>query len=260
MIVLNRRTKAAAIVLLAALLSARDGAVVWAAMEADQCVVGIDAGHSPDSPGATSARGKGEWDFNLRLAREFAAAVNGTGWAKAFLINGNGETPTLTQRAPRAKELGATVFYSIHHDSVQPQYLTPWVHEGRERFYTDMIDGYSIFISATGSHPRDSLALAQTLGQELTMQGYHPSLHHAEPVKGENRDLVDRGLGIYRFDELAVLRTASLPALLFEAGVIVNKDEEERLETYGYREGLVAALTQSVLDFCMLNDMSGDGL
>jgi N-acetylmuramoyl-L-alanine amidase len=43
-------------------------------------------------------------------------------------------------------------------------------------------------------------------------------LHHAEPVAGESRELIDRALGIYRYDELAVLRTATMPAVLFEAG------------------------------------------
>lgn len=33
-----------------------------------------------------------------------------------------------------------------------------------------------------------------------------PSLHHAEPIHGENRELLDTTLGIYRFDDLTVLK------------------------------------------------------
>ena len=39
-----------------------------------------------------------------------------------------------------------------------------------------------------------------------------PTFHHAEPIKGENRELVNRDLGIYRFDDLIVLKSAATPA------------------------------------------------
>ena len=52
--------------------------------------------------------------------------------------------------------------------------------------------------------------------------GEKPSLYHAEPIAGENRPLLDRRLGVHRFDGLAVLKTATMPAVLVEAGVIVN--------------------------------------
>jgi hypothetical protein len=52
--------------------------------------------------------------------------------------------------------------------------------------------------------------------------------HHAEPIKGENRELVNPELGIYRFDDLIVLKSAAMPAALLECGVIVNRSEESR--------------------------------
>jgi N-acetylmuramoyl-L-alanine amidase len=219
----------------------------------DSCVVGIDAGHSVGQAGATSARGRTEWTFNRRLAGEVANAINDTGVASAFLINPDGETITLAERPRRAKKGGAGLFLSIHHDSAQPQYLKPWRFDGGEGLTADGIHGYSIFVSRTGSHPEESLRFAQGLAGALRAMGYTPTLHHAEPIKGENRELIDRDSGIYRFDELAVLRTAELPALLFEAGVIVNRNEEALLDTPKYRGGLTDALTQAVLDYCALN-------
>ena len=58
--------------------------------------------------------------------------------------------------------------------------------------------------------------------------GEKPSLYHAEPIAGENRLALDRRLGVHRFDGLAVLKTATMPAVLVEAGVIVNPDDEAR--------------------------------
>ncbi|MCF8481436.1 MAG: N-acetylmuramoyl-L-alanine amidase [Rhodospirillum sp.] len=220
----------------------------------DRCVIGIDVGHSLDKPGATSARGMTEWTFNRRLAGEVAQAITETGAASAVLINGEGRSMALADRPRLAKEGGAGLFLSIHHDSAQPQFLKPWRHDGKEGLTADDISGYSIFVSSTGSHPVQSLRMAKGLAGELRAAGYAPTLHHAVPIKGESRELIDREGGIYRFDELAVLRTAEIPALLFEAGVIVNRWEEARLESAPYRGGLINAVTQAVLDYCALTD------
>jgi N-acetylmuramoyl-L-alanine amidase len=42
----------------------------------------LDVGHTPESPGATSARGMVEYDFNLRLARRIERAMREGGLRK----------------------------------------------------------------------------------------------------------------------------------------------------------------------------------
>ena len=71
-----------------------------------------------------------------------------------------------------------------------------------------------------------SLRYATTLGTALLKKGFTPSLHHAEPIAGENRELLIPEKGIYIFDELIVLKTATSPAVLLEAAVIVNPDDD----------------------------------
>ena len=58
-----------------------------------------------------------------------------------------------------------------------------------------------------------------------------PTLHHAEKIPGEGRKLMDKDLGLYEFDDLIVLKTAAMPAVLLECGVIVNRSEEASLQT-----------------------------
>jgi len=188
--------------------------------------IAIDVGHFHEKPGATSARGVAEFHYNLQLAREVKAALRGAGHATR-LIGEDGMATDLHARAPRAK--GMNLFISVHHDSVQPQFLETWEHEGMERRFTDRYAGFSLFVSRLNPGLETSLACASAVGRALRAAGFTPSRYHADPIPGENRPFADEDNGVHYFDNLVVLRTATIPALLFEAGVIVNRDEELRM-------------------------------
>ena len=92
--------------------------------------------------------------------------------------------------------------------------------------------------------------LRLVIGAALLAGGFAPSLYHAEPIPGEGRPLLDRRLGILRFDKLVVLRTAAMPAVLLEAAVIVNRQEEEEARGPAFLKRMAAAVTRAVLQFC----------
>jgi N-acetylmuramoyl-L-alanine amidase len=60
---------------------------------------------------------------------------------------------------------------------------------------------------------------------------------------------MDAQLGVYRFDQLVLLRTTGIPSVLVEAGVIVDRDEERRLANAGYRKRIAQALSRGVTAF-----------
>ena len=64
------------------------------------------------------------------------------------------------------------------------------------------------------------------------------------------RKLLDAERGIYRFDELVVLRSATMPAVLLEAGVIVNRAEEARLRQPAYRQRIATAISTALRAYC----------
>lgn len=212
--------------------------------------VALDIGHDKVWPGATSGRGLTEFSYNLALGQLARSALKAAGFTQTFLINEDGAKIPLSRRPDIAREQGASIFISLHHDSVQPQYLSQWIFEGASRSYSDKFRGYGVFVSASSHWARASLSLAEDLGRSLEAQGLRPSMHHAEPIPGENRVLLNPTLGIYRFDELAVLRGATTPALLLEAGVIVNRDEEKAIQTGLYRPKIAAALVEAITRFC----------
>lgn len=207
--------------------------------------VALDVGHSHARPGATSARGVPEFDFNLKLAQAIAAELEKAGVA-VRPIGADGLADDLRARAPQAA--GAQLLLSIHHDAVQPKYLRQWRHEGVTRPYSDRFRGHSLFISGRNPQEARSLHCAARIGRALRRAGFTPTRHHAEPIDGEARPWADYAAGAHYYDGLAVLKEATVPAVLFEAGVIVHREEEQRLSQDGRRARMAQAAARGVLD------------
>jgi N-acetylmuramoyl-L-alanine amidase len=203
----------------------------------------IDIGHTPEAAGALSARGIYEYEFNLRLATQVRNALVAAGFTSTYLMRMRGANRTLEQRADRANRMGAELFVSIHHDSVQDKYLRTWKYKGHSYQYSDRFKGYSVFVSYANAHVEESRRFAVDLAAELKRQGLSFTTHHAEKIEGENRRLIEPDLGVYRYDELVVLKRSNAPAVLLEAGVIVNREEELVMATPEFRE----RVAQSVL-------------
>ena len=201
--------------------------------------VAIDVGHSLQAPGATSARGRPEFEFNRELAQAIGRAVEAQG-LRARLIGADGAETGLGRRPARGR--GASFFLSVHHDSVQPQFLQVWVHDGAQRLYSDRYAGFSLFVSRRNAALQASLRCASRLGEELRRAGFRPSLYHAEPIPGEMKPFADHANGVHYYDNLAVLKRAASPAVLLEAGVIVNRDEEAALAERDTRLRMAAAV------------------
>ncbi len=234
----------------AAMSSISSGSIERVGCDAPQFVVAVDVGHSRSKPGTTSTRGVPEYEFNIRLAKEFVDRLKVDGYTSAFLIDPDNSVISLQERTNRAIKAKADVFISIHHDTMQEHYLEPWEHNGQTYLHSKKFSGYSIFVSSQTSHAAQNLSLAQVLGESLRSKGLTPTLHHAEPIQGENRTLLNQELGIYDFPQLSVLRRAQYPAILFEAGIILNRDEEEKLNDYAYRKLLISSLTTMVAGAC----------
>ena len=209
-------------------------------------VVALDIGHTPSKGGAVSARGVSEYEFNRRLVAELFAQLQALGFRHSFIINPKGEEIRLAQRSAEANAQNADLFLAIHHDSVKDRFLKSWELNGKTQKYCDDFHGYSIFFSNKNAKAAESLAFASKLGQSLLDIGFTPTLHH---IAQENRPIVDKGKGIYSFDDLVVLKTAKMPAALLECGVIVNRTEEENLNNLAYRKRLVEAICRAIQDF-----------
>ncbi|MDF2868416.1 MAG: cell wall hydrolase [Gammaproteobacteria bacterium] len=181
-------------------------------------VIVIDTGHSLAHYGALSASGKTEFSFNQRLAKLIADNLTQAGH-QVIRMGEDGKMDFLLNRVRHTDK--ANLFVSIHHDSIQQA----WQDAGRQHEFS----GYAVFVSTENPYYHDSLRCALAIGQALQAAGKLPSLYHATAIPGENRPLLDAQYGIHRYDNLAVLKKAQSPAILIEAGVIVNPIEERQL-------------------------------
>ncbi len=220
----------------------------------------VDVGHTADVPGALSARGIPEYTFNLQLADAVKQALVEAGFDNTVrLITATAPWPGLVERATRANDMHADLFIAIHHDSVPDHLLETWQYDGQENHFSDRFTGYAIFISNDNADRRGSLAFGRVLGEELQARGQHYTPHYTLPLMGRYRhELVDAGSGVYRYDQLIVLKQTRMPAVLLEAGSIVNRQEELQLASSERRLLISKAVAAAVEDFCAARARQSD--
>ena len=166
-----------------------------------------------------------------------------------FLINPQGEKISLEARAEMINAAGPDLLISIHHDSVQPVYLSEWTWKGAPAQFCDRYRGYSIFISDKNVMRDAGRSFAAVLDNQLRKSGFVPSAHHSEPIRGEGKKPVDVRAGVYRFDDLSVLSHARCPAVLLECGIIRNRSEETLLRSRPYRQRMARSIASAVSAF-----------
>jgi N-acetylmuramoyl-L-alanine amidase len=214
----------------------------------------IDVGHSEKSPGATSARGALEFDFNMRLASDIYHHLTEMGFTRTVLLVSQGaQHHSLATRVARANQSGADLFLSIHHDSVPDRMLQSWEFDGTSRRYNDQYPGHSIFVSIDNPDYQSSLLFATNIGKELKARGMKYTPHYTDAIMGSRRRLlVDSEAGVYRYDQLIVLRQTHMPAVLLEAGSIVNRNEELELQKPERHKLIAAAVGEALDHYCQL--------
>ncbi len=180
----------------------------------------LDVGHTAESEGAISARNVSEFVFNLK-------------------------------RVDAANNLPADLLLSIHHDSVPNKFLEDWEFEGKKSHFSDRFSGYSVFVSRNNPDFRTSLSFAELIGKEMKAQGLDYARQYTQAIMGRyQRPLLNKETGVYRYDELIVLRKTRMAAALLEAGSIINRDEELKMSSPERRDIISSGVTAAVKEFC----------
>ena len=212
----------------------------------------LDVGHTAESEGATSARNVAEFVFNLRLARRIEEKLKAEGFAETRLLLTEGKArPSLAKRVAAANDLHANLFLSIHHDSVPNSLLEDWEFEGKKSHFSDRFSGYSVFVSRNNPDFKTSLSFAELVAKEMKAQGLQYAQQYTLAIMGRyQHPLLNKETGVYSYDQLVVLRSTRMPAVLLEAGSIINRDEELKMDSPERRDIISGAVAAAAKEFC----------
>lgn len=242
-----------------------------------QPIIVLDAGHEPSKSGARGSCQKKEVVYNdelvafvqRALAKDYQVILTRHNSKELDAVN-----PTLIHSLPAkdrkrwtqnksllarpaiANRKQADLFISIHHDSTleKQQRSNPDLCQGHggktlsAAFKKKYNIGYNVFIYQQGQSPRQrqSLKLANLVAKQLYDMGRTPSNYHVYPDDSCKSCLpVNKTIGVWQAD-FAVLRNTDMPAILIEAGNIVDAEDEARINNDPFRERFSLAIKNAV--------------
>lgn len=241
-------------------------ALAWAAVglatpptaaKAAQLLIVVDPGHGGEHEGAVGPAGTREKDLALQIARQVAQLCQAQLPAKVVLTREADRDVELAERVAFANKKRASLFISIHLNSMPTEESRRSAH-GIETY----------FLSAD---PSDASADAQAARENLDdLQSHSPGKRrdvdsilndlaltqaqadssrlayaiHQKLVAGTQA--VDRGVHQAPF---FVLTGARMPAVLLEVGFISNPEEEAKLRTVAYQRLIAQAVVDGLKDY-----------
>jgi N-acetylmuramoyl-L-alanine amidase len=209
----------------------------------------IDPGHGGEDPGATAvSRGVLEKDLALQLARELRDKLASDGRVRIAMTRDDDRYLTLDQRSALARDLGASLYVSLHMDSAP----------------NPLARGATVYSLSDVASDEESARLAQSENSAVARAGgsdgsvrailsdlvvqsqMRASATLAERLVRNASGSVELRPNPHRFADFHVLRSAGVPAVLFEAGYISNVDDEAMLRDPRQRARIVAALARAI--------------
>ena len=173
-------------------------------------VVVIDPGHGGPDPGAVGIGGLQEKEIVMDISRQVAAALEQQGVQTVLTRTTNDVDVDLEPRVSLAERINATLFVSIHANSIS---LSRPDINGLETYYYQSGEG-----------------LARSI---------HNSVLQGTGVR-------DRGVRTARFH---VLRKTSMPSVLVETGFVTGRDDASKLSTPSYRKQMADAIARGILQY-----------
>jgi N-acetylmuramoyl-L-alanine amidase len=209
----------------------------------------IDPGHGGRDPGATAVSGDvREKDLALQLSRELRDKLAADGRVRIAMTRDDDRYLTLDQRSALARRLGASLYVSVHMDSAP----NPLARGASVYSLSDVAsDAEAERLAASENKALDRSAgsdgsVRAILSDLVLRSQMTASANLAERLVHSSAGRVGLRPQPHRFADFHVLRSAGVPAVLFEAGYISNTDDEALLRDPARRAQIVAALARTI--------------
>ena len=218
----------------------------------DKPVIVLDPGHGGVDPGALGATGSREKDITLAMAKELRQVLEATGRDRVVLTRETDTFIPLQRRVAIAREVGASLFMSLHADSVgQPSISGASIYTLSEQASdkeaealaarenrADLIGGLDL-----ADQTNDVAAILISLAQRETMNLSATFASYLVPEFSKDWHLVRN---THRFAGFAVLKAPDVPSVLVELGYLSNPNDERSLRAANGRRPVIDAVARAV--------------
>jgi len=220
-------------------------------------VILVDAGHGGEDSGAIGKNKSQEKDVNLAIAKKLVAIINQNPDLKAVLTRGGDYYVPLTKRITIAQREKATMFISIHADSVE----------------STSAKGASIYtLSEKGNNSKLAKQLEQSENSVDQFGGVEKVIDSDQFLKNiltdfsrKDRDIQSQLLANEILNQLkkigpvhkeepqtanfVVLKTPAIPSVLVETAFISNPTQEKRLTNSKQQQKIANSIYQGIIDY-----------
>ena len=216
-------------------------------------VVGIDAGHGGEDPGAIGKNRTREKDVVLQISRRLKAALDAEPGMRGVLIRDGDYYLPHRQRYERARRARADLFVSIHADAFQNRSVAGssvfvLSQRGASSEFARLIadtENASDLVGGVSLNDKDDLlaSVLLDLSQSATIQA-------SDQVATAILDSLGRSVKVHKpivgRANFLVLKSPDVPSVLVETAFISNPTEEKRLTQLEFQQDIVAAITRGI--------------
>lgn len=210
-------------------------------------IVVLDPGHGGRDPGARGVTGNvAESDLTLALARALRDRLVERGRVRVAMTHDGGRSLSLDDRSAVARRLNAAMFVSLPMDSAENPLARGASVYSLSEIASDQ-EAAALAASLNSGGQQDSDGPVEVLLSDLVMRAQmSASANLAVRMIGRSAGRFELRPDPHRFAAFHVLRRASSPAVLFEAGYLSKVDDEALLRDPRHRAALVDALAQAI--------------
>ena len=222
-----------------------------------QKIILVDPGHGGEDSGAIGKNKSQEKSVNLAIAKKLVAIINKNSDLKAVLTRSGDYYIPLTKRITIAQKENATMFISIHADSVE----------------STTAKGASIYtLSEKGNNSKLAKQLEQSQNLVDQFGGVETVIDNDQFLKNiltdfsrKDRDMQSFNLAKEIISELekigpihkkvpqkanfVVLKSPAIPSVLVETAFISNPTQEKRLTNNKQQQKIAASIYQGILNY-----------
>ncbi|AOH84454.1 N-acetylmuramoyl-L-alanine amidase [Sphingomonas panacis] len=221
--------------------------------DASRPLVVIDAGHGGQDPGAIAPTdGRREKDVTLRIAKAIRDELIQSGRVRVALTREDDRFIILQERFGIARKLHASLFISIHCDSVgsgdasgASVYTLSEVASDKESARLAARENKADIIAGVNlaSTSADISSILIDLTQRETMNS---SANFARLLGREAQPLVPMKPNFHRMASLMVLKAPDMPSILFETGYISNPRDADFIDSPAGRRAIAESVRRAV--------------